>query len=70
MTYLLQAILSAMYPTRIYINILFPSFFSFTGLFQNSSCKAQINKHLKKEKEKTLKYLKPMRNITCLENPM
>jgi hypothetical protein len=54
MNYILQAILNAMYPTKIYKNLLFPSLFSFTGLLQNSSYKAQINNDLKKEKRKTL----------------
>jgi hypothetical protein len=34
-------------------------------LLQNSSYKAQINNDLKKEKRKTLWYLKPMCNIIC-----
>jgi hypothetical protein len=55
-----------MYATRIYKNLFSLSLsLSLVGLLQNSSCKAQIESDSKKEKEKPLRYLKPIRNINC-----
>jgi hypothetical protein len=66
MRHLLQAIwVQCTQPGFTKISCFPLSLSSLAGLLQNSSCKAQIDSESKKEKEKTLRYLKPICNITC-----